>query len=118
MNMNGEQTGFNKEVVASLTNDEVYNVRRGIYSNDCSSFFIGLPTETDNTYQQGLSSLSPINFEINVSQGDNNEFAKDVHAAPLLCLLYDASISILVQPNGMPPLVRIGNYDLTTPSYI
>ena len=116
MNMNGEQTGFNKEVVASLINDEVYNVRRGIYSNDCSSFFIGLPTETDNTYQQGLSSLSPINFEINVSQGDNNEFAKDVHAAPLLCLLYDSSISILVQPNGMPPLVRIGNYDLTTPS--
>ena len=38
-----------------------------------TSFFIGLPTETDNTYQQGLASLSPINFEINVSQETNDK---------------------------------------------
>ena len=116
MNMNGEQSGFNKEVVTSLTNKDSYVYSAGKFSNDRTSFFIGLPTETDNTYQQGLTSLSPINFEINVSQKTGEyTFANDVDTPPLLCLLYDASISILVQPNGMPPLVRIGNYDITTP---
>ncbi len=116
MNMNGEQSGFNKEVAASLTNKSGYNASLNYYSNDRSSFFIGLPTETDNTYQQGLTSLSPINFEINVSQKTGEDtFADEVDTPPLLCLLYDASISILVQPNGIPPLVRIGLYDLTSP---
>ncbi len=117
MNMNGEQSGFNKEVVASLTNNNKFEKSLGNHSNDRSSFFIALPTETDNTYQQGLTSLSPINFEINVSQEtDNKSFAHFVETPPLICLLFDSSISILVQPNGMPPLVRLGNYDLTTPN--
>lgn len=110
MNMNGEQSGFNKEVVTSLTNNELFSKTIGNYSNDRTSFFIGLPTETDNTYQQGLTSLSPINFEINVAQ----DTAAAVQAPPLICLLFDSFISILVQPNGMPGLVRLGNYDLTT----
>ena len=115
MNMNGGQSGFNKEVTASLSNNELYSETTGNYSNDRTSFFIGLPTETDNTYQQGLTSLSPINFEINVAQDTTeNSYAAAVQAPPLICLLFDSSISILVQPNGMPPLVRCGNYDLTT----
>ncbi|KAK8840009.1 hypothetical protein M9Y10_031294 [Tritrichomonas musculus] len=123
MNMNGEQSGFNKEVVSSLTfcrRDTVTKkplfVRSiGLYPNDKSSFFIGLPTETDNTYQQGLTTLSPINFEINVSQDVGaNTYANTTQTPPLICLLFDSSISILVQPNGMPPLVRLGNYDLTS----
>ena len=117
LNMNGEQSGFNKEVVASLTNNNKFEKSLGNHSNDRTSFFIALPTETDNTYQQGLTSLSPINFEINVSQEtDNKSFAHFVDTPPLLCLLFDSSISILVQPNGMPPLVRMGNFDLTTPN--
>ena len=116
MNMNGEQSGFNKEVIASLCNKGDFDAKTGNYSNDRTSFFIGLPTETDNTYQQGLTSLAPINFEINVSQDDSvGSFAHEVKANPLLCLLYDVSISFLVQPNGMPTLVRFGNYDLTSP---
>ena len=115
MNMNGEQTCFNNDVVKSLANRLSHTHSLGTYSGDKISFFIGLPTETDNTFQQGLTSLSPINFEINVTQDAENKFAKQVDTNPLLCLLYDSSISILVQPNGMPPLVRIGNYDLTTP---
>ena len=117
MNMNGEQSGFNKEVIASLINTRRYHDNAGNYTNDRTSFFIAIPTETDNTYQQGLTSLSPINFEINVAQKKDNDddYANIVDCAPLLCLLYDSSISILVQPNGMPPMVRIGTYDITTP---
>ena len=116
MNMNCDQTGFSKDVVASLTNTKEYNEDvYGLYSNDKTSFFIGLPTETDNTFQQGLTSLSPINFEIIVSQNNTRAYRKDVKTPPLICLLYDCSISIWVRPNGQPPLVRIGNYDITTP---
>ena len=116
MNMNNDQVGFNKEVVASLTNQKEYNEDIiGLKPDDKTSFFIGLPTETDNTYQQGLTSLSPINFEIIVTQNKDSAFRQNVQTPPLLCLLNDISISILVQPNGMPPSVRIGNYDLTTP---
>ena len=117
MNVNGDQNGFNKEVIASLCNTEKYNQNiTGYYSNDRSSFFIGFATETDGTYQQGLTSLSPINFEILCSQDTSTgSFAKEVQTPPILCLLYDVSISILVQPNGIPPLVRLGAYDLTTP---
>ena len=53
--MNRGQNGFNKEVVASLTNDQQYARSIGNYPDDRTSFFIALPTETDNTYQQGLS---------------------------------------------------------------
>ena len=116
MNMNGEQSGFNKEVIASLCNSKDYNKEIiGNYPDDKSSFFIGFATETDGTYQQGLTSIAPINFEIIVSQDENNPFAKAVATPPLICLLSDICISILVQPNGVPPSVRIGPYDLTTP---
>ena len=116
MNMNGEQIGFNKEVVASLCNMSDFSSKVGNYSSDRTSFFIGLPTETDNTYQQGLTSVSPINFEINVKQDDSaGSFADACDCSPLICFLIDASISFLVQPNGMPTMVRMGNYDLTTP---
>ena len=117
MNLNGDQIGFNKEVIDSLRNtDEPYSSRFGRCPRDRTSFFIGLPTETDGTYQQDLTSLAPINFEIMITQKDGpNSFAKNTNTPPLMCLLYDSSISILVQPNGMPPLVRIGNYDITTP---
>ncbi len=117
MNLNGDQIGFNKEVIDSLRNtDEPYSSKFGRCPRDRTSFFIGLPTETDGTYQQGLTSLAPINFEIMITQKDGpNSFAKNTNTPPLMCLLYDSSISILVQPNGMPPLVRIGNYDITTP---
>ena len=116
MNMNGEQTGFNKEVIASLCNNKKYNEEiTGNYPDDKSSFFIGFATETDGTYQQGLTSIAPINFEIIVTQDSESPFREAVATPPLICLLSDICISILVRPNGIPPQVRIGPYDLTTP---
>ena len=84
MNMNSEQTGFNKEVTASLANIDSYEKDIvGNYSNDKTSFFIGFATETDGTYQQGLTSIAPINFEIIVSQEDKNPFGQAVGTPPL-----------------------------------
>ena len=113
MNINGEQTGFNKEVVQSLTNTEDWNKTTGRVSRDRTSFFIGLPTETDNTFQQGQTSNTPITYEI-VCDLPNNNYTTNVTTPPIMALLQDTVISIHVQPNGMPPVVEIGSYDITS----
>lgn len=111
--MNGEQSGFNRDVIVSLTNDSKSEKQLKVCSNDRSSFFIGLPKETNNTYQLGLMSSYPINFQINVSQETGeNTYAGKVETPSLICLLFDSLISILFQPNGMSPMVRFDCYDL------
>ena len=115
MNVNGETVGFNKEVTKSLINSKYYNII-GNKSEDRSSFFIGLPTETDNTFQQGQTSNTPITYEINVTQEDNDDsYMKTVEVPPIMCFLVDSTFSIQIQPNGMPPLVEMGAYDITSP---
>ena len=113
MNVNGEQTGFNKEVVQSLLNDNEWDECDELYSYDTTSFFIGLPTETDNTFQQGQTTNTPITYEI-VCDLPNNYYTKNNSTPPLMAILQDTVISIHVQPNGMPPVVEIGQYDITS----
>ena len=113
MNVNGEQTGFNKEVIQSLTNGFRWDERDELYSFECTSFFIGLPTETDNTFQQGQTTNTPITYEI-VCDLPNNYYAQNNSTPPLMGILQDTVISIHVQPNGMPPVVEIGQYDVTS----
>lgn len=113
MNVNGEQTGFNKEVIQSLTNTEDWRHSSELYSYDTTSFFIGLPTETDNTFQQGQTTNTPVTYEI-VCDLPTNTYTKEVSTPPLMALLQDTIISIHVQPNGMPPVVELGQYDITS----
>ena len=119
MNVNGEQTGFNKEVVQSLmyvkTEDEDPVVPRRHFSYDITSFFIGLPTETDNTFQQGQTSNTPITYEIVCDLPEDSFYAAaSPKPPPIMGLLQDTVISIHVQPNGMPPVVEIGQYDVVS----
>ncbi|KAK8898396.1 hypothetical protein M9Y10_000681 [Tritrichomonas musculus] len=102
MNINGEQKGFNKEVIQSLTNIDNCNITNGNISYDRTSFFIGLPTETDNTFQQAT--------KVDPSAGSNNYFKNKT--PPFMALLQDTVISIHVQPNGMPPVVEIDQYNI------
>ena len=118
MNINGKQKGFNKEVIQSLTNIDNCNITTGNISYDRTSFFIGLPTETDNTFQHGQTSNTPITYEIvcdiatkvDPSAGSNNYFKNKT--PPFMELLQDTVISIHVQPNGMPPVVEIDQYNI------
>ena len=121
MNVNGEQTGFNKEVIQSLTFvpnqnvDEGSNTPRRHFSYDTTSFFIGLPTETDNTFQQGQTSNTPITYEIVCDLPDDSFYAvTSPKPPPIMGLLQDTVISIHVQPNGLPPVIEIGQYDVTS----
>ena len=96
-----------------MTNGFRWDERDELYSFECTSFFIGLPTETDNTFQQGQTTNTPITYEI-VCDLPNNYYAQNNSTPPLMGILQDTVISIHVQPNGMPPVVEIGQYDVTS----
>ena len=122
MNINGNQVGFNKDVLESLIHvgyaDNVTNTRskkeNDTYPHDRTNFIIGLPTETDNTFQQGQTSNTPITYELmsNISGNYYTSFAN--HPPPLLCFLQDQVISIHVLPNGQPPVIELGGFDITS----
>ena len=115
MNLNGSVSGLNKEVIRSLTTNFSESVTRGVKSDEETSFFLGLPTETDNCFQQGMTSNTPITFEVHVKQNSGNPYMTSVEATPIMCFLVDSTFSVQVQPNGAPPLVELGAYDITSP---
>ena len=124
LNVNGGQVGFNKDVLESLTHigyaDTEANTRtqreNDSYPHDRTNFIIGLPTETDNTFQQGQHSNTPITYELQSNLVNSYYTTCASHPPPLLCFLQDQVISIHVQGNGMPPIVEIGPYDITSRS--
>ena len=113
INLNSSVISINKEVQRSLLSKGT-NYKVGIKSSDNTSFFTGLPTEVDNCFQQGMTSNTPITFELHVTQDSDNEYLK-CEATPLMCFLVDSTFSIQVQENGAPPLVELGSYDITSP---
>ena len=116
MNLNGSVSGLNKEVIRSLTTNFSETATIGVKSDEETSFFLGLPTETDNCFQQGMTSNTPITFEVHVKQeSKENSYMTKVDATPIMCFLVDSTFSVQVQPNGAPPLVELGAYDITSP---
>jgi hypothetical protein len=115
MNLNSNTSGLPEEVLRS-SYERNFNVG-GLTSRDSSNFFIGIPVETDNTFQQGQTSATPITYELHVTQGtsDTKGYAQNVEAVPLLALLQDATFSIQIMPDGSPSLVEIGAFDITSP---
>lgn len=105
MNVSRLQCGFNKDVFNSLINKNNYSESTHSYSHDCTNFFVGLPTETDSTFQQDQTSNTPITYEIISSIDPDSDYTKEPNRPPpLLCFLNDIVISIHLQPNGMPPI--------------
>jgi hypothetical protein len=114
LKLNSDTFGMCDEVLMSLVEETGATFRIGIYSSDRTNFFIGIPTETDNTFQQGQTSNSPINYELSVTQ-DADEYMNNVTMPPVMCLLMDATFSIQVNANGQPPRIAVGSYDITSP---
>ena len=123
LNVNGGQVGFNKDVLESLTHvgygadaNATRTLENDTYPHDRTNFLIGLPTETDNTFQQGQTSKTPITYEFASNLPNNYYSTLANHPPPLLCFLQDHPISIHVLPNGQPPVVEIGPFDVTSRS--
>ena len=113
INLNSNVMSLNREVNRSLLSKGV-TYTLGVDSGDNTSFFTGLPAEVDNCFQQGMTSNTPITFELHITQDSDNPYMK-CEATPLMCFLVDSTFSIQVQENGAPPLVELGSYDITSP---
>ena len=109
MNTNNDLCGFNTDVMRSLTTDKI--VPTGTRSNDTTNFFIGFPTETDFTYQQGMTSNSPISFKLTVTASDKTN---GFNEKPQIGFLRHCCFSIQIAANG-PPVVLIDDFDLSAP---
>ena len=119
-NLNGDLVGLNKDVVNSLTNSvsgaDYFTV--GYESNNATDFILGLATETDNTFQQGQTSNTPITYTLNISQPQNSLYSQNVEMSPILAVLTDSTFSIQIKSDGAPPICEIGAYDITSPVFI
>jgi hypothetical protein len=113
--MNNDSQGFNEEVMKSLTlpnNDEELI---GWKSNDITNFFIGIPVETDHTYQQGMTSNSAITFYLRASQQEDGPYVGGMTASPIMGFLRDSVLAIQLREGGTP-IVSLDEYDISSPS--
>lgn len=114
LNVNSDLVCLNKDVLRSLTgNGKGQSV--GVKSNDETSFLVAFPVETDNTFQQGQTSNTPITYTLTVNQSTENYYPANATTVPIFGCLIDSTFSIQIRPDGQPPIVEIGAYDITSP---
>ena len=116
LNCNCDTLCLNKDVARSMIYEG--NTTTGYKSCDVSNFLVGFATETDNTFQQGQTSNTPITYSFVVNQDRTNIYASNVEVPPILGVLIDSTFSIQIRPDGAPPIVEVGAYDITSPVMI
>jgi hypothetical protein len=118
LNLNSDTCGLSCDVLVSLIYAESSNIPSQTVqfkSSDRSNFLIGIPTEIHNTFQQGQTSNTPINYELTVTQNASNWYAQNVSTTPVIGVLSDSTFNIMVNSNGQPPIVTLGLNDITSP---
>ena len=114
-NVNNDLTGFNKDVIKSLVNSGANNT--GYKSFDTSNFILAIPTSTDNTFQQGQTSNTTINYQLVINFDSESPLIQSgASCVPFMCLLKDSVLAIQRRPGGAPPIITLDEYDITTPA--
>jgi len=121
-NVNNDLTGFNKDVIRSLHNQKQNET--GFSSYDTSNFVLAIPTSTDNTFQQGQTSNTTINYQLQLKLGSDSPLLRDdasgaqtpSSCVPLISFLKDSVLAIQRRPGGAPPIITLDEYDITTPA--
>jgi hypothetical protein len=117
MNMNNDSQSFNKEVARSLTyhvvNDDMSVT--GYYSSDLTNFFIGIPVETDHTFQQWQTSNSAITYYFKAKQANSGSFYSSMSSNPLMGFLKDSVLAIQLREGGTP-IISLDEYDISSPT--
>ena len=120
LNMNNDSFGLNEGVMrsqivsqGSLETDQL----KGWTSNDISNYVLAFPTSTDNTFQQGQTSSSPITYELKGNIHSNSMFTSqdNCNCVPLIGFLKDSVLAIQIRPTG-PPIVALDEFDIASPS--
>ena len=114
-NVNNDLTGFNKDVVRSLIQNG-YN-QTGFTSFDTSNFVLSVPTSTDNTFQQGQTSNTTINYQLQLKLAPESPILSSASSCvPMIGFLKDSVLAIQRRPGGAPPIITLDEYDITTPA--
>ena len=114
-NVNNDLTGFNKDVVRSLM-QSAYNTT-GFTPFDTSNFVLSIPTSTDNTFQQGQTSNTTINYQLQIKMAPESPILSTASSCvPLIGFLKDSVLAIQRRPGGAPPIITLDEYNITTPA--
>ena len=114
LNLNSDVVCLNKDVARSMVN-QYAEISIGLNSQNCTDFLLGFATETDNTFQQGQTSNTPITYTFTYAQDMLGHYAQNCEVPPIVGVLVDSTFSIQIRPDGAPPIVEIGAYDITSP---
>ena len=119
LNMNNDIMGMNEGVMRSqivTPATKVMDQALGYEANDISNYVLAFPTSTDNTFQQGQTSASPITYELKGQINKNTPLVKNSsQCVPLMGLLKDSVFAIQIRPNG-PPIVALDEFDIASPA--
>ena len=114
-NVNNDLTGFNKDVIRSLNNGNASST--GFTPYDVSNFILSVPTSTDNTFQQGQTSNTTINYQLQLKLGPDSPILSTASSCvPMIGFLKDSVLAIQRRPGGAPPIITLDEYDITTPA--
>ena len=120
LNMNNDSFGLNEGVMRSQIVTQAAKTKaqlQGWTANDISNYVLAFPTSTDNTFQQGQTSSSPITYELKGTINANSYFNKtdNCNCVPLIGFLKDSVLAIQIRPTG-PPIVALDEFDIASPS--
>lgn len=119
LNMNNDAFGLNEGVMRSLIPMNHVTMREqcnGYKANDLSNYILAFPTSTDNTFQQGQTSSSPITYELKGTINPNTFLeGDDCNCVPMIGLLKDSVFAIQIRPTG-PPIVALDEFDIASPT--
>jgi hypothetical protein len=87
----------------------------GHRSNDITNFFIGIPVETDYTFQQGQTSNSAITYYFNANQDSTSPYVGNMTASPIMGFLKDSVLAIQLREGGTP-IVSLDEFDISSPA--
>ena len=119
LNMNNDVMGLNEGVMRSqivTPATKVMSQTYGYEANDISNYVLAFPTSTDNTFQQGQTSASPITYELKGMLNKNTPLVKgSSQCIPMMGILKDSVFAIQIRPNG-PPIVALDEFDIASPA--
>lgn len=127
LNLNEDGESFSSEVLQSLTNSLEYDSSGkiihdpcepaiGSESLDCTHFLCGFKLQPSECFQQGQTTNSPIDYNVNIKQDPNSYYSKNVDAKPRICFMIDSTLSFQLREDGGPPVCVLDASDITTPA--
>jgi hypothetical protein len=87
--------------------------KNGNQSNDISNFFMGIPVETDHTFQQGQTSNSAITYYLQASQPTTGPYFNTMTASPIMAFLKDSVLAIQLR-EGSTPIISLDEFDISS----